>query len=483
MTAEEILGLLNDKPVGRAVAGVSADELVVSGDVQAGSPVARPGKPASETALELDSWSLRRGAEVFEESPRIKKMFDALVPEGGDKKAAKAVKAAAKLATADFHAAAFEPDPKLADACKNPRLSQYMRQLMETPEFAQLHRETQLDETASEIAAAAYAEQWVQLVQTEAPADEFKSDMQALRSAGAALESAASEVSDLRGAQSALGMGSGGDGASGVSAKELAGVFKRVKSSRVLKRICELAGRYRRFAQAQQRKKVLHGQDDVVGVVLDGDLGRLLPQELAALADPDLELDAMRRLVERQSMCRDYRGVESQARGPIVVVVDESGSMSGEPICTAKAMALALAWIARHQKRYCCLVGFSGGTEGNWLVIPPGKDDPTALMRWLEHFFSGGTDLDVPLEILPTKWEELGCPRGKTDIVMITDAILQIPTELRDSFLAFKAREKVKLITLVLNREPGDMTQVSDRIHCVQSLSLDEAGVAEALGV
>jgi hypothetical protein len=74
-------------------------------------------------------------------------------------------------------------------------------------------------------------------------------------------------------------------------------------------------------AQSKQRMKTTHGYDDLVGVTLDGDVGRLLPHELAKLAIEEFELDAMRRLVERQMMSRMYQAVESVAKGPILVVV------------------------------------------------------------------------------------------------------------------------------------------------------------------
>ena len=80
-----------------------------------------------------------------------------------------------------------------------------------------------------------------------------------------------------------------------------------------------------------------HGLDDVVGVVLDGDLGRLLPQELARLAVPEFEDDTLRRLVERQTMCREYRATEPVGKGPILISVDESGSIvSGQAPFTAR---------------------------------------------------------------------------------------------------------------------------------------------------
>lgn len=441
--------------------------------------------PRSPTALQLDEWSMRRGQEVLHASPRMREMFGVLSEDQhvGAEHQERFEQAA--TATADFHAAAFEPEPQLVDekVCKNKRIHQYMRNLMETPEFQALHAETQLDEAASELAAGSFAEQWVKLCQQQQPEDEFRAELQALGAAGKALASATSHVEDFRDTQAALGIGGNGGGSGKIPSAVLAGMFQRVRGSERLKRICELAGRYRRFAQAQQRKKVLHGRDDAVGVVLDGDLGRLLPHEMAMIDDPDLELDLLRRLVERQCMCREYRGIESKAKGPIVVVVDESGSMNGEPIATAKAMALALAWVARHQKRWCALVGFSGGTEGTFCVIPPGKDNPAELMTWLEHFYGGGTTCDVPLAVLPCRWEELGCPKGKTDIVILTDAQVNVPDEIRQSFIAFKQRENVKLISLVIGDEPGDLAAVSDRVHRVKSLALEEDGVADAMTI
>lgn len=488
MNREEMLASLLEKPTTKD----SDLEVVEERKV--------PEAERSETALQLDEWSLRRGREVYAESERIQKPFNDLV---SDKCGADEVVSAAELATADFHAAAFEPNPQLAEACKNERIHRYMKNLMETPEFQALHNETQLDEFAASVAAASFAEQWVAYVKTEEPSDEFKKDMQARKACSKALAGAAGEVGDLRDAQAALGIGGDGGGKGAINGDELAKVFKRVRGNRSLKRICELAGRYRRFAQAQQRKKVLHGRDDVVGVVQDGDIGRLLPHELAQIGDEDLELDVMRRIVERQAMCRDFRGVESKARGPIVVVVDESGSMSGEPLFTAKAMALSLAWVARSQGRYCCLVGFSGGTGGSFCVCPPKgampsyidfeavedgqpevwEQSPAALMNWLEHDYSGGTNLDVPLDTLPKQWEKIGAPRGVTDVIIVTDAQVDVPEELEKSFMAWKLKEKAKLITLVINCDPGDMTRISDKVHRVKSLGLEEEGVAEVMSV
>jgi uncharacterized protein with von Willebrand factor type A (vWA) domain len=265
--------------------------------------------------------------------------------------------------------------------------------------------------------------------------------------------------------------------------RAIAALYRRVRSNPTLRRICELAGRYRRVAMSKQRQKATHSLDDMVGVTLDGDLGRLLPVELAKLALPELELDALRRIVERQAMCRDYRGFEPVAKGPVIVVIDESGSMQGQKVHTAKALALALAWVARHQKRWIALVAYSGSSGERLLALPPGRWDEAALMDWLCEFIGRGSSLDVPLQEMPDYYRRLNAPRGKTDLIFITDALCRVPEEVAERFLAWKQQARARLISLVIDSEPGDLAPLSDEAHQVGSLAVTEEAVERVLSI
>ncbi len=86
--------------------------------------------------------------------------------------------------------------------------------------------------------------------------------------------------------------------------------------------------------------------------------------------------------------------------------------MEGEPVQTAKALALALAWVARQQKRWVALVAYSGDSGERLLALPPGKWDEAALMDWLSAFIGHGSDLDVPVRELPRYYEALQAPRA-----------------------------------------------------------------------
>jgi uncharacterized protein with von Willebrand factor type A (vWA) domain len=428
-----------------------------------------PAETGGPTALEVDEWGLRRGRDLVAESERLRNA-------GAD-----------EFAAADFFAAAFEPEPRLTDGCVDPRRHGFLSLLLDTLEYRALHADTRLDDTAAAIAAGHFAEQFARLKQEDTrekaggsapPAvagdGDLAGEMAALRAVGKAVTEARKEVDELRDATAALGMGPGRPGSN--DPRAVAEIYKRVRNDPALRRICDLAGRFRRVAASKQRQKVSHGLDDVVGVEPGGDVGRLLPSELARLMVPELELDTLRRIVERQAMCREHHAVEPVGKGPILIVVDESGSMEGSKAHTAKALALALAWVARQQRRWCGLIAYSGGSGERLLALPPGRWDESALCDWLSAFIGGGSDLDVPIEELPRMYREIGAPAGITDLIILTDARANIPGDLRARFLAWKATARARVISLVIDHPAGDLAAVSDEVHSVRSL--DPAGDA-----
>ena len=425
----------------------------------------------SPTALELDAWGLRRGRDLVAESERLRNA-------GAD-----------AFAAADFFGAAFEPDPTLVAACADPRRHRFIAQLLDTPEYHALHTATRLDDIAAAIAAGHFAEQFARMKREDtheatggatptgmAGEDDLACEMAGLRAAAKAVAEAGQEVSELKDAATALGRGLGPGEPGSNDPRAVAELYKRVRNDPGLRRISELAGRFRRVAQSKQRQKVSHGLDDVVGVEPGGDIGRLLPAELVRLAVPELELDTLRRIVERQALCREHHAVEPVGKGPIICVVDESGSMEGAKAHTAKALALALAWVARQQRRWCGLVAYSGKSGERLLALRPGRWDEAALCDWLAAFIGHGSDLDLPIEEMPRMYQEIAAPPGVTDLIFLTDARARIPADLRDRFLAWKQAAKARVVALVIDNPPGDLAAVSDEVHSVRSL--DPAGDA-----
>ena len=330
---------------------MNPDELL--GMLDLGAPLSEPGAEVTTlaaeggqrhpTAVVCDEWAMRRGRELAD-CPRWE-------ATGLDENAA-----------ADFHALAFDPRAEF-QPCEDRTRERFIGAMVETPEFHALHAETMLDDFAAQIAALHFGNQFAEFKKKDEMEKRvgMDSEIAAIGAATRAIAAAAGEVKELKEAEGMLGMGAGAPGEKR-DPKAVAEAFNRIRNNPTLRRICEAAGRFRRVAQSRQRLKAIHGFDDVVGVELGGDLARVLPHELAKLDVEELELDMLRRLAERQAMCRELAAVEPVGKGPIIVTLDESGSMHSK-IENAKGLALSLAWIARQQKRWCALVAYSGGSD------------------------------------------------------------------------------------------------------------------------
>ena len=216
----------------------------------------------------------------------------------------------------------------------------------------------------------------------------------------------------MREAAAACGLGPGEPG--GNDPRRIAAPYRRVRSDPALRRVVELAGRFRRPARSKQQQKLAHGSDDVAGVVLGGDVGKLLPREPARLVTPGLADDVLRRVVEHQATCRRVTGSGPAGRGPVIVCCDESGGTAGGRNHAAEAPAPAVAWVARRQKRWCAPCAYGGDSGERLLPLPPGRWDETAVLDRLSRFIGRGSPPDVPVRGLPGYYERPKAPKGKT---------------------------------------------------------------------
>ncbi len=85
----------------------------------------------------------------------------------------------------------------------------------------------------------------------------------------------------------------------------------------------------------------------------------------------------------------------ADGRGPMILCIDTSGSMSGDPEVVAKAESLALVMRARQEKRKCYLIKFSTGIDAQNVGDGASLD---TIIGFLSSSFNGGTDADQALK-------------------------------------------------------------------------------------
>ena len=409
------------------------------------------------TELKLDLWDLRQGESLLRESPKLQQM------------------ALSKEEVSDLHGMAFLPELQFQETPIDTLRHDFMKQMLQNLDFQGLKQSTALNIVASQIATQAFCEAFqavkgkVETSPNKLPESKTKA-IECMISIAKAAEKAGLEINDFDQACEAYGLGSGKSGGS-LDPTEMTCLFKYFQLNPVIRQISRLAGCYKQVAQGCHTILGKEGMDHFTGVVLGCELSRVLPSELLRVGLPELETDFFRRFAEGQLLLRDFESHEPAGLGPVVVVVDESGSMNGTKVEHAKAIALTFAWLARCQKRWCGLVSFSGGTGHSVLAISPDSSKTMELLDWSAAFIGGGSDQDLPVREMPAIFAEIGAPEGKTDLVFISDAQLKISAKDAEAFLEWKASVKAKLTSLVIGSEPGDLVTISDKVHLFEMLS------------
>jgi len=192
-----------------------------------------------------------------------------------------------------------------------------------------------------------------------------------------------------------------------------------------------------RLVQEQHETQAPEIPGEVRGIDRSGDLARMLPCESVMLGHPRLRMLWHARRAERSLLAYRVEGVMTetsfvevetatdivttaprQERGPIVAVVDTSGSMAGLPEQIAKALVLEAACTAKAEGRRCLL--FLYGSRGEVLEIELALDEQgiPRLLDFLGQSFGGGTDIAAMRNVLDRLQQERW---RKADVMLVTD--------------------------------------------------------------
>lgn len=111
-----------------------------------------------------------------------------------------------------------------------------------------------------------------------------------------------------------------------MSFAERARLAERLRTGR-LAEWAELIGRFRQMADGERARKVENATGELIGVTLGDDLSRIVPSELANLGLPELRAVFAARYAAGELMLYDSQGEQATGRGAVVACVDTSHSM------------------------------------------------------------------------------------------------------------------------------------------------------------
>lgn len=198
-------------------------------------------------------------------------------------------------------------------------------------------------------------------------------------------------------------------------------------------------------------------------------LERVLPVEFSMPEDLFFKRYATKELQQFISPGKDkpkktelHRKDPRLTKGPIIVCIDTSGSMSGQPQRIAFSLLQQLLRIAKKQKRACYLISFSVRAKAIDFAHPRNW---RKLDSFLENSFSGGTSgeqmLAEAISVLRKGTYEMA------DVLIISD--LQFPTPIPKTMAAIN-REKslgTRFYALQIGNYSHDYAGILDRIWIV----------------
>jgi uncharacterized protein with von Willebrand factor type A (vWA) domain len=106
-----------------------------------------------------------------------------------------------------------------------------------------------------------------------------------------------------------------------------------------MKQLADMMGRMVPYAMGQQKYKVIDMPNNIVTVEMGNDVRRVLRSEFALLAQEETKPEFYRKFVDGELLQFKTQGVKEVGKGPIVICVDNSGSMGGDPRTGRRASA------------------------------------------------------------------------------------------------------------------------------------------------
>lgn len=207
------------------------------------------------------------------------------------------------------------------------------------------------------------------------------------------------------------------------------------------------------------------------------DLSHVLPIELAVMADTETEdifylkyatkkLQLFANKPKEQSLMKVEQQKKKKPRlekGPIIVSLDTSGSMDGEPIKLAKSLLLQLLRMAKKQRRKCFLITFSVRAKtldlsrpGSWKLVD----------KCLEDIYTGGTDgeqmLNAALNMLNT------LTFGMADVLIISDFFFDIPSRTTMDKMKKEHNKGTRFYGLKIDNDSINYSNILDKIWKVK---------------
>lgn len=169
-----------------------------------------------------------------------------------------------------------------------------------------------------------------------------------------------------------------------------------------LKKLALLMGRAGEDVTETRGRFSAASKSDIEGITVGNNLSALLPSELVLLSEKATQDVFFMNFAEKRlqvfASASQASRPDKHKDGPVIICVDESSSMSGEPLQVAIQLAYAVTIIAKRRHREVLIVAYSNSHK-MMRVDSLGKDR-SELLEFLSNVSMGGNNENAMFEWL-----------------------------------------------------------------------------------
>jgi uncharacterized protein with von Willebrand factor type A (vWA) domain len=279
-----------------------------------------------------------------------------------------------------------------------------------------------------------------------------------------ALSKAAEDANAVRSMQRIVGGNGAGTGSVLNFEGDVHEVLRLARNTEI-KKILEFLSGIPKLGSLTKKKTTKYSKGELYGYEEGSDLERIVPSELAMPEDLFYV-----RLAESQLLL--YQKQIKESLGPIYLLLDKSGSMDGEKILWAKAVALALYSRARRENRDFYLRFFDNIPYPLIKVIKNAKSKDVIKMIEYIGKIRGGGGTDISRSVI-SACEDIkeGHVKGVSEVIILTDGEDKIAeTTVRRSLKDANAT----LISVMIRGDNADLRRISDTYLVVYKLDQND---------
>lgn len=293
-----------------------------------------------------------------------------------------------------------------------------------------------------------------------------------------AVKSANEKIDEMQDCFSCIGSGRGQEGKTdGVDQRfEIA---DKIRKNPSLKELAKIAGRLRSIASQKRKNRCEQIKNELHSVETGKDVLNVLPSEFAMLRTPETSLHFYAKYTSETLLQYRLEGKEKQARGPVILCIDVSGSMKGTRELWSKGIFLALLDLCRKDKRDLHLHYFDDGLQRSYAFPHKQTIDVNNIFAATSFFSGGGTSLDEVLSVACGQVESASDKSlRKADIVIVTDGAVSVENALVNRIKASQKKSGLNILGIVLAGNSEPLEKIGARCVSVGNLEHNDDDTA-----